>query len=67
MCFLTHKCFLTLNKNGFALWILKNFRPVCITLFLSKTIERVVLVRANNHVELIDGHIRNQYGLKTSL
>ena len=54
-----------LKKVGADPEILKNYRPVCNTLFLSKTTERVVLVQANNHMELIDAHIPNQSGYKS--
>ena len=53
-----------LKKVGADPEILKNYRPVCNTLYLSKTIERVVLVQANDHMELIDAHIPNQSGYK---
>ena len=53
-----------LKKVGADPEILKNYRPVCNTLYLSKTIERVVLVQANNHMELTDAHIPNQSGYK---
>ena len=44
--------------------MLKNYRPVCNTLYLSKTIERVVIVQANNHMQLTMTHIPNQSGYK---
>ena len=44
--------------------ILKNYRPVCNTLYLSKTIERTVLTQANNHMNLIKAHTPNQSGYK---
>ena len=53
-----------LKKAGSDPEVLKNYRPVCNTLYLSKTIERVVIVQANNHLELIKAHITNQSGYK---
>ena len=53
-----------LKKAGSDPEVLKNYRPVCNTLFLSKTIERTVLYQANNHMDLINGHTRNQSGYK---
>ena len=53
-----------LKKAGANPEISKNYRPVSNTLYLSKTIERVVLVQTNNHVELSDAHIPNQSGYK---
>lgn len=44
--------------------VLKNYRPVCNTLLLSKIIEREVLVQSNNHLDLIKAHIPNQSGYK---
>ena len=44
--------------------LLKNYRPVCNTLYLSKTIERTVLVQANDHMDRIKAHTPNQSGYK---
>ena len=44
--------------------LLKNYRPVCNTLYLSKTIERTVLVQANDHMDRTKAHTPNQSGYK---
>ena len=53
-----------LKKAGSDPEVLRNYRPVCNTLYLSKTIERVVIVQADNHMKLIKAHIPNQSGYK---
>ena len=53
-----------LKKAGLDPEVLKNYRPVCNTLFLSKIIERAALVQANKHMDLVKGHIPNQSGYK---
>jgi len=44
--------------------ILKNFRPVNTLLFLSKLIERIVLIRLNEHMTLHNLHDNSQFGYK---
>ena len=53
-----------LKKAGSDPEVLRNYRPICNTLYLSKTIERVVIVQADNHMKLIKAHIPNQSGYK---
>ena len=53
-----------LKKVGSNPDVLKNYRPVCNTFYLSKTIERTVLVQANTHMDLIKAHTTNQSGYK---
>ena len=53
-----------LKKAGCNPEVLKNYRPVCNTFYLSKTIERTVLVQANTHMDLIKAHTTNQSGYK---
>lgn len=53
-----------LKKAGLDPEVLKHYRPVCNTLFLSKSIERVVILQANEHMDIIDAHIKNQSGYK---
>ena len=53
-----------IKKVGSDPEVLKNYRPVCNTLYLSKTIERTVLSQANNHMDLIKAHTPNQSGYK---
>ena len=54
-----------LKKAGLDPEVLKNYRPVCNTLFLSKLIERAGLVQANCHMDSIEAHIPNQSGYKS--
>ena len=44
--------------------VLKNYRPVCNILYLSKLIERGVSVQFYDHMTLINGHTANQSGYK---
>ena len=53
-----------LKKAGSDPEVLKNYRPVCNTLYLSKTIERVVISQANNHMDSNNAHTPNQSGYK---
>ena len=53
-----------LKKAGLDPEVLKNYRPVCNTLFLSKLIERASLGQANGHLDMINAHIPNQSGYK---
>ena len=53
-----------LKKAGLDPEVLKNYRPVFNVLYLSKLIERVVLVQCNKHLDLIGGHTTNQSGYK---
>ena len=53
-----------LKKAGSDPEVLKNYRPVCNTMYLSKTIERTVLSQANNHMDEINAHTPNQSGYK---
>ena len=53
-----------IKKAGSDPEVLKNYRPVCNTLYLSKTIERTVLSQANCHMNLIKAHTPNQSGYK---
>ena len=53
-----------LKKVGSDSELLKNYRPVCNTLYLSKTIERTVLAQANKHMDHIKAHTPNQSGYK---
>ena len=53
-----------LKKAGSDPEVLKNYRPVCNTFYLSKTIERTVITQANIHMDLIKAHTTNQSGYK---
>ena len=53
-----------LKKAGLDPETLKNYRPVCNTAFLSKSIERTGLAQVNEHMDLIKAHIKNQSGYK---
>ena len=53
-----------LKKMGSDPEVLKNYRPVCNTLYLSKTIERTVLIQVNDQIDLINAHTPNQSGYK---
>ena len=53
-----------LKKAGSDPEVLKNYRPVCNTMYLSKTIERTVLSQANNHMDATNAHTPNQSGYK---
>ena len=53
-----------LKKAGLDPEVLKNYRPVCNTLFLSKIIERVALAQMNEHMDTINAHTVNQSGYK---
>ena len=53
-----------LKKAGLDPEVLKNYRPVCNILYLSKLIEREVLVQCNEHMELNNEHTPNQSGYK---
>ena len=53
-----------LKKAGLDPEVLKNFRPVCNILYLSKLIEKTVLIQSTNHMEKIKKHIPNQSGYK---
>ena len=53
-----------LKKVGLDPEVLKNYRPVCNILYLSKAIERTVLLQSNVHLDLINGHIKCQSGYK---
>ena len=53
-----------LKKAGLDPEVLKNYRPVCNTLFLSKSIERVVILQSNEHMDLIGAHVKYQSGYK---
>ena len=53
-----------LKKAGLDPEVLKNYRPVCNIPYLSKIIERAVLVQCNGHLLTINGHIPNQSGYK---
>ena len=53
-----------LKKAGLDPEVLKNFRPVCNILYLSKLIEKVVLIQSSGHMEKIKKHIANQSGYK---
>ena len=53
-----------LKKPGLDPEVLKNYRPVSNILYLSKLIEREVLLQSNGHMDMILGHIANQSGYK---
>ena len=53
-----------LKKAGLDPEVFKNYRPVCDLLYLSKLIERSVLVQANEHLDINDGHTANQSAYK---
>ena len=53
-----------LKKAGLDSEVLKNYRPVCNIPYLSKIIERAVLVQCNGHMYTTNGHIPNQSGYK---
>ena len=53
-----------LKKAGLDPEVLKNYRPVCNILYLSKLIERTALIQCNNHLDSIEAHIPNQSGYK---
>ena len=53
-----------LKKSGLDSEIFKNFRPVNTLLFLSKLIERIVLIRLNEHMSLHNLHDNSQFGYK---
>ena len=53
-----------LKNGGLDPEVLKNYRPVCNTLFLSKIIERAALVQSIKHMDFIKAHIPNQSGYK---
>ena len=56
-----------LKKAGLDPEVLKHYRPVCNTLFLSKSIERVVILQANEHMDIIDAHIKNNLGTNQNI
>ena len=53
-----------LKKAGLDPEVLKNYRPVFNVLYLSKLIERAVLVQCNRFLDFIGGHTKNQSGYK---
>ena len=53
-----------LKNGGLDPEVLKSYRPVCNTLFLSKIIERAALVQSIKHMDFIKAHIPNQSGYK---
>ena len=53
-----------LKKAGLDPEVLKNYRPVCNILYMSKLIERAALSQCNEHLDIINGHITNQSGYK---
>ena len=53
-----------LKKAGLDPEVLKNYRPVSNILYLSKMIEREVLIQCNEHLDLIGAHTANQSGYK---
>ena len=53
-----------LKKAGLDPEVLKNYRPICNILYLSKLIEREVLVQCNEHMDLNNEHTPNQSGYK---
>ena len=53
-----------IKKAGLDPEVLKNYRPVCNILYLSKLIERLALVQCSSHMDRIKAHIPNQSGYK---
>ena len=53
-----------LKKAGLDPEVLKNYRPICNILYLSKLIERTVLAQCNEHLDEIKGHVQCQSGYK---
>ena len=53
-----------LKKAGLDPEALKNYRPISNILYLSKLIERGVLIQFNDHLTLTDAHTPNQSGYK---
>ena len=53
-----------LKKAGLDPEALKNYRPVCNIQYLSKLIERAVIIQSNHHMDSIGGHVSYQSGYK---
>ena len=54
-----------LKKAGLDPEVLKNYRPICNILYLSKLIERTALIQSNEHLDVINGHAKFQSGYKS--